>query len=112
MPLFQRLISVQTIMSFHALEISFPLEYQPPHWRYKPGNFLGHFIGHEGRGSLHSYLKTKGWITSLSAGPQSLARGFSTFKVTVYLTHAGFREYVFAVDESCLTCHTQRTTVQ
>jgi insulysin len=89
----KRLISVQTIMSFHALEISFPLAYQPPLWRYKPGNFIGHFVGHEGRGSLHSYLKKKGWITSLSAGPQSLGRGFSMFKVTVYLTQAGFENY-------------------
>lgn len=77
-------------MGFHALEISFPLDYQPPHWQNKPGSFLAHFVGHEGRGSLHSYLKNKGWISSLSAGPQSLGRGFSMFKVTVHLTEAGF----------------------
>jgi insulysin len=58
------LISVQTIMAFHAVEISFPLEYQPPFWRYKPINFISHFVGHEGPGSLHSYLKNKHWVTS------------------------------------------------
>lgn len=84
-------------MSFHAIEISFPLGYQPPQWKYKPGNFLGHFVGHEGRGSLHSYLKNKGWITSLSAGPQSLGRGFSMFKITTHLTQAGFRECSFEI---------------
>jgi insulysin len=88
-----RLVSVQTIMSFHALEISFPLDYQPPHWRYKPGNFLAHFVGHEGPGSLHSYLKSKGWITSLTAGPQSLARGFAMLKVTTHLTQEGFKNH-------------------
>lgn len=88
-----RLVSVQTIMAFHALEISFPLDFQPPHYRSKPGNFVAHFVGHEGPGSLHSYLKTKGWVTSLTAGPQSLARGFANFKVTMQLTQEGFKNH-------------------
>ncbi|KAF9454625.1 insulin-degrading enzyme [Macrolepiota fuliginosa MF-IS2] len=87
------LVSVQTIMDFHALEISFPLEYQPPLWRFKPASFLSHFVGHEGPGSLHSYLKNKGWIISLSSGPQSLARAFAMFKITIYLTEEGFKNY-------------------
>jgi insulysin len=78
-------------MTFHALEISFPVEWQPPFWRHKPMSFISHFVGHEGPGSIHSYLKTKGWITNLSCGSQNLARGLSTFKVTVYLTLDGFR---------------------
>ncbi|KAF9495865.1 hypothetical protein BDN71DRAFT_1447054 [Pleurotus eryngii] len=85
-------VSVQTIMSFHAVEISFPLEYQPPFWRHKPANFLSHFVGHEGPGSLFSYLKNKGWVTSLSSGPQNLARGFAMFKVTIHLTDEGFKQ--------------------
>ncbi|KAF9482803.1 insulin-degrading enzyme [Pholiota conissans] len=87
------LVSVQTIMAFHALEISFPLEYQPPFWKYKPANFISHFVGHEGPGSLHSYLKNKHWLTALSCGPQNLARGFAMFKITVYLTPEGFENY-------------------
>ncbi|KAI0748561.1 Metalloenzyme, LuxS/M16 peptidase-like protein [Daedaleopsis nitida] len=86
-------VSVQTVMSFHALEISFPLPHIPPYWRYKPSGFLAHFLGHEGPGSLHSYLKQKGWITALSAGPQNLARGFAMFKVTLYMTPQGFENY-------------------
>lgn len=50
-------------------------------------------MGHEGKGSLHSYLKEKGWITELSAGPQGLARGFAGFRVTCYLTKEGFGVY-------------------
>ncbi|KAH9483963.1 Putative zinc protease [Psilocybe cubensis] len=87
------LVSVQTVMAFHALEISFPLEYQPPFWKHKPANFLSHFVGHEGPGSLHSYLKNKHWVTSLSCGPQNLGRGFAMFKITVYLTPEGFANY-------------------
>ncbi|KAH9945848.1 Metalloenzyme, LuxS/M16 peptidase-like protein [Epithele typhae] len=87
------LVSVHTIMAFHALEISFPIPYLPPYWRHKPASFLAHFIGHEGPGSLHSYLKGKGWITDLSSGPQNLARGFAMFKVTLRMTPQGFENY-------------------
>ncbi|KAJ3551779.1 hypothetical protein NM688_g4513 [Phlebia brevispora] len=87
------LVSAQVIMSLHAVEVSFPLAYQPPLWRHKPGNFVSHFLGHEGPGSLHSYLKNKGWATALSAGCQSLGRGFAMMKATVYLTQTGFDHY-------------------
>ena len=96
----QTLVSVQTIMSFHAVEISFPLDYQPPLWRHKPANFITFFIGHEGPGSLHSYLKNKGWITALNAGTQNLARGFAMYKVTIHLTTEGFRAFLLYVTPS------------
>lgn len=88
------MVAVQTIMSFHAVEVSFPLPYQPAMWKYKPGNFLSHFSGHEGPGSLHSYLKQKGWLTSLSSGPQNLGREFAMFKITLHLTQEGFCESI------------------
>ncbi|TFY62947.1 hypothetical protein EVJ58_g3532 [Rhodofomes roseus] len=87
------LVSVQTIMTFHAVEVSFPLPWLASQWRYQPGNFLSHFLGHEGPGSLHSYLKNKGWITALSAGPQNLARGFAMIKITLNMTKLGFDNY-------------------
>ncbi|KAG1891434.1 Metalloenzyme, LuxS/M16 peptidase-like protein [Suillus subluteus] len=87
------LVSVQTVKAFHAIEISFPLVWQSPLWRYKPAHFISHFTGHEGPGSLFSYLKNKGWVTSLSSGPQALARGFEMFKFTIHLTKLGFENY-------------------
>ncbi|EJD02194.1 insulin-degrading enzyme [Fomitiporia mediterranea MF3/22] len=87
------IIHVKTIMDFYAFELSFPLPYQAPFWDVKPGNYLSHYVGHEGPGSLHSYLKNKGWITALEAGPQRLGRGFEMFKITVHLTKDGFQNY-------------------
>ncbi|KAF7363794.1 Insulin-degrading enzyme [Mycena sanguinolenta] len=87
------LVATQTIMTFHALEITFPVEWQPPFWRHKPMSFISHFVGHEGPGSIHSYLKKKGWITALSCASQNLARGLSTFKVTIHLTMDGFKNH-------------------
>ncbi|KIY63428.1 insulin-degrading enzyme [Cylindrobasidium torrendii FP15055 ss-10] len=96
------LVSVQTIMAMHVLELSFGLEYQEDLWRHKPAHFISHFIGHEGPGSVHSYLKNKGWISGLSSGPQSLGRGFASFKITAYLTDEGFknhREVLLAINK-------------
>jgi insulysin len=79
-------------MDFHAMEICFPIDEQTSHWRFKPGSYLASIIGHEGPGSLHSYLKERGWITTLSTGVQDIARGIATFKITFYLSQNGFRE--------------------
>lgn len=102
-------------MSFHAVEISFPLAWQPPLWKYKPGHLLSHFLGHEGPGSLHSYLKGKGWITSVNAAPQALGRGFAMIKSTMYLTREGFGmpSFVFATDirRSCRFVDNYRSVV-
>ncbi|KAG9318652.1 Metalloenzyme, LuxS/M16 peptidase-like protein [Chiua virens] len=87
------LVRVQTIMSFHAVELSFPLAWQSPLWKYKPAHLLSHFLGHEGPGSLHSYLKARGWIIALNAAAQALGRGFAMFKTTIYLTSEGFDNY-------------------
>jgi hypothetical protein len=107
------MVAVQTIMSFHAIEVSFPLSYQPARWKYKPANFLAHFVGHEGPGSLHSYLKQKGWLTSLSSGPQNLAREFAMFKATLHLTQDGFCKSLITspLGETWCNVSPQRTTV-
>jgi insulysin len=55
----------------------------------QPSSFIAHFIGHEGRGSVLSYLKGKGWVNSLRAGPFHPAAGFDAFKITMDLTPDG-----------------------
>lgn len=59
----------------------------------QPGNYLAHFLGHEGPGSILSYLKRHGWVNSLRAGFQSGSVGFDFFKVTVDLTAEGLVHY-------------------
>ena len=102
-------------MDFHAVDLSFPLAWQSPLWKYKPGHFLSHFLGHEGPGSLHSHLKGKGWITSLHAAPQALGRGFAMIKTTMILTKEGFGmlSFVFAAGNkrSCGSADNYRSVV-
>ncbi|KAI0690596.1 insulin-degrading enzyme [Cytidiella melzeri] len=84
------LVCAQTIMNFYCVEISFPIPYQAPKWKYHPSSFISHFLGHEGPGSVHSYLKHRGWITALSSGAQALGRGMGMLRVTMQLTKEGF----------------------
>ena len=77
-------------MDYRSVTAMFPLPWQSPVYRYKPARFLGHLIGHEGPGSIHSYLKGKGWSTGVSAGNSSQGRGFAKFAITVSLTKEGF----------------------
>jgi insulysin len=48
-------------------------------------------LGHEGKGSLLSALKAKGWCNSLVSGKRNGARGFSFFSVVVDLTEEGIK---------------------
>lgn len=56
----------------------------------KPEAYLSHLIGHEGKGSILSELKSRGWCNSLLAGHNTLARGFGFFDIMVDLTQEGF----------------------
>lgn len=46
-------------------------------------------IGHEGSGSLHSFLKKRGWVTELSAAAQPLGRGFDIIRAVIQVTPFG-----------------------
>ena len=63
------------------------MEDQTFNYTSQPGHFLSHLLGHEGKGSLLSYLKAKGWASGLFAGGQSGEAGtYGFFKVTVELS--------------------------
>jgi insulysin len=59
---------------------------------------LSHLIGHEGDGSVLSYLKKKGWALELSAGLSHGGNGFDFFKISVTLTEAGLTQYVPVIE--------------
>lgn len=75
-----------------AIDISVPVPDLNHLTDLKPNNFMGHFIGHEGRGSLLSYLKKQGWCNGLSAGSSHDGNGFGFFKVSIQLTPQGLGE--------------------
>ncbi|KZV96205.1 hypothetical protein EXIGLDRAFT_747787 [Exidia glandulosa HHB12029] len=105
-----KFIHAKTIMDFQAVELQFQLPSQYYHWRSKPSHFIAHLIGHEGPGSLHSYLKQKGLLVRLSCGNQPQARGIDFFKITAFLTPEGFKRYREVVLTMCKYLNLLRDT--
>ncbi|KAK3874449.1 hypothetical protein Pcinc_020613 [Petrolisthes cinctipes] len=80
---------VVPVKDIRNLYITFPIPDLNPHYKSAPGHYLGHLIGHEGPGSLLSFLKGRGWVNSLVGGQKSGAKGFGFFVVNVDLTEEG-----------------------
>jgi len=89
----QCIIFIKTIKDKYEFKLAFVIPYQSPQYLTKPANFLAHFIGHEGPGSVFSYLKNRGLLLSISAGPQAWNRGVQLFFISGRLTLLGYRRY-------------------
>jgi insulysin len=94
----QTVIFAKSIKKIHTIDISCGIPPQDLDYRSRPANFISHLVGHEGNGSLHSFLKNKGWITDLSTAAQSLGRGFDILRAVIQVTPAGLGEISVAID--------------
>ncbi len=82
-------LDIEPIREARTLSLSFEIPPLRPHYRAKPIALISHLVGHEGRGSLLSALKERGWAEGLSAGPGVSHADFATFGITVRATAAG-----------------------
>ena len=82
-------IDVEPVREIRSLRLSFEIPPLHPHYRTKPLTLVSHLLGHEGRGSLLSALKARGWAEGLSAGPGIVHPDFATFGIGIRLTEAG-----------------------
>lgn len=82
-------VNIKPLQEDRSITLHFPVPEVRSHWRSKPLSYIGNILGHEGRGSLLSYLKAKGWADSLSAGTGYEFQGGATFAVSIGLTPAG-----------------------
>jgi insulysin len=96
-PIIQHIVFVEPVRDTRGLEITFPFPDQRQFYKSKPGSYLAHFLGHEGPGSILSYLKRKGWVNNLRSGAQNGSSGFELFKITVDLTEDGLGMFKSAV---------------
>ncbi|MFL0796945.1 MAG: insulinase family protein [Cellvibrionaceae bacterium] len=74
------------------LSLEFPLPPVKHLWQQKPLNYIGFFLGHEGKGSLLSELKRRGLAQRLSAGAGFSSEDSSTFKISIDLTEEGLKK--------------------
>ena len=56
------------VMDSRQLDLSFPFVDEELLFESQPSRYISHLIGHEGPGSIMSYIKSKGWANGLSAG--------------------------------------------
>ncbi|GAA6021682.1 hypothetical protein JCM11491_001357 [Sporobolomyces phaffii] len=88
-----RTLFIKSVRDTRSLEFTFPFPDESKWYSTKPGGFLSHLIGHEGKGSILSMLKEKGWANGMSAGAGNGANGFEFFKISIDLTKEGLDHY-------------------
>lgn len=84
-------LDIKPLQARHALKLQFPMPDPAQHFTKKPASYLASLIGHEGEGSLLSYLKAQGWATGLSAGSGISTGEESLFSISINLTETGFQ---------------------
>ncbi|KAI8914329.1 Metalloenzyme, LuxS/M16 peptidase-like protein [Gorgonomyces haynaldii] len=71
----------------------------------KSASLVASLLGHEGKGSLLSQLKSKGLVESLSASGSVVGYNNCEFNITVSLTDVGRRHYQTVIDEIRAALH-------
>lgn len=93
-----KLYKLEAVKDVHILDLSWTLPCLRQDYLKKSEDYLAHLIGHEGRGSLHSFLKARGWITSISAGVGDEGMHRSSiayiFGISIHLTDSGLGKIV------------------
>ncbi|KAH7111606.1 Metalloenzyme, LuxS/M16 peptidase-like protein [Dactylonectria macrodidyma] len=82
------------VMDSRELNLYFPYIDEELMYGSQPSTYISHLIGHEGPGSVMSYIKAKGWANGLSAGADPVCPGTpGIFNVQVRLTEEGLKNY-------------------
>ncbi len=82
-------VQIQPVKDIFRLSFTFPFNQNVNFYKKKPTEYIGHFLGHEGEGSLLAWLKKQGWGEGLSAGMHSRIRNNGAFQVNISLTQEG-----------------------
>ncbi|KAL7152177.1 hypothetical protein ABFS83_04G079600 [Erythranthe nasuta] len=95
-----KLYWLEAVKDVHVLDLSWTLPSLRKDYLKKAEDYLAHLLGHEGRGSLHFFLKARGWATSISAGVGDEGMHRSSiayiFGMSIHLTDSGL-EKIFEI---------------
>ncbi|XP_023392562.1 nardilysin isoform X4 [Pteropus vampyrus] len=96
-PAFNKLYRVVPIRKIHALTITWALPPQQQHYRVKPLHYISWLVGHEGKGSILSYLRKKCWALALFGGNGETGfeqnSTYSVFSISITLTDEGYKHF-------------------
>jgi secreted Zn-dependent insulinase-like peptidase len=81
----------KTIRDARQLVFNFPVASPDKYYAEKPLDFIANLVGHEGTGSLHEWLKARGWIESLAAAGARMDDDNGLITVSIELTDEGAR---------------------
>ncbi|XP_059626380.1 nardilysin-like isoform X1 [Cornus florida] len=91
-----KIYRLQAVKDVHILNLTWTLPCLRKEYLKKSEDYLAHLIGHEGKGSLHFFLKAKGWATSISAGVGDEGMHRSSiayiFGMSIHLTDSGLEK--------------------
>ncbi len=95
LPLYQAnllpaVLSIKPEKERRSLILNFPLPDTQRHYKSKPIHLISHLLGHEGKGSLLSWLKKQDWAENLQSGYGMRNDDQRSFKVSMSLTPSGF----------------------
>jgi insulysin len=88
-----RLIKRLPIKDLRELTLTFSIPSFIKYYKEKPEMLIAFCIGHEGKGSLLSYLKEQGLATGLSAGAGYPTMDYGRFSINIQLTQKGLNQY-------------------
>jgi len=88
-----RVIRCDPVKDLRELMLTFAIPDFTRHYNVKPEQLIGFCIGHEGKGSLLSYLKDKGLATGLSAGASYHTSDYGSFSIHIQLTQKGLEKF-------------------
>ncbi|KAJ6361050.1 hypothetical protein OIU77_004976 [Salix suchowensis] len=90
------LYRLEAVKDVNILNLTWTLPCLHQDYLKKSEDYLSHLLGHEGKGSLHSFLKVRGLATSLSAGVGDEGMHRSSiayiFGMSIHLTDSGLEK--------------------
>ncbi|ORE11774.1 hypothetical protein BCV72DRAFT_197111 [Rhizopus microsporus var. microsporus] len=92
-------IFIKSVKKSRTLEITFPFPDQTAFYECQPANYLAHLIGHEGPGSILSFLKKKTWATTLNSGHYEDVV-VSLFEYIELIKKEGIQQWIFEETKS------------
>jgi insulysin len=87
-------VKVVPVKELRLVELVWPMRSLKGFHEEHPNSYISHLVGHEGKGSLLSLLKEKGWANELYAGASVQNTDFAVYGVGVEVTDAGVEHYL------------------
>jgi len=86
----RKLLQINPVKEMRTLEMNFPMREIDSFYLQKPQRYLGHLLGHEGKGSILALLKQLGLANELGAGESRQCTDWSMFCVNIEVSFEGF----------------------